>query len=300
MKAIVTTKQGPAKGLELKELPKPAPKANEVLVRVHAATVTAGDVVMRKMHPLMYIPMGLFGIKRKSTPGHEFAGVIEAAGNNVSDFQVGQRVVGTTTGLSVGANAEYLCLPVNGKSGLILPIPDNVSFEQAAALPVGGMTALFLLQKGKIQAGQKVLVYGASGSVGTYAVQLAKHFGAEVTGVCSSSNLEMAKSIGADHVIDYTVEDVSASGNQYDLVFDAVGKLPADSRKAILAPGGELVSIKGMTSESTENLALLLELMAAGEIKAVIDQRYPLSETAEAHRYAESGHKKGNLVVTVA
>lgn len=299
MKAIVCEKSGPVEGLRLKDVEKPVPKDNEVLVKVHAATVTSGDVWLRKLHPLLLIPMSLLGLKRKPIPGHEFSGVVEAVGSKVSEYQPGQRVVGTTSGLSVGANGEYLCMPVDAKSGKLLALPDKISFEQAAALPVGAMTALFLLRKGKIDKGQRVLVYGASGSVGTFAVQLAKHFGAEVTGVCSGANLEMVSSLGADHVIDYTSQDITASGEQYDLVFDAVGKLAGEASKKLLAPGGALVSIKSMTSPSREDLAMLLDLMAAGKLRAVIDRRYPLAETAEAHRYVESGRKKGNVVITV-
>lgn len=299
MKAIISTKHGPAEGLELKELPKPAPRANEVLIKVHAATVTTGDVLLRKMHPLMFIPAQLFGMKRKKTPGHEFAGEIETVGENVNRFKAGDRVVGTTTGLGVGANAEYICLAESGKTNKLEKLPDGVSYEQGAALPVGGMTALYLLQKCDIRSGQKALIYGASGSVGTYAVQLAKHLGANVTGVCSTGNIELVKSLGADHVIDYTREDVAESGEKYDLVFDAVGKLPAQSSKSLLAPGGNAVSIRTMTNPGPEHLQLLIELLAKGELKAVIDKRYPLEQTAAAHRYVESGHKKGNVVIHV-
>jgi NADPH:quinone reductase-like Zn-dependent oxidoreductase len=226
MKAIVSTKHGSPDVLQLTEMEKPTPKENEVLVKVHAATVTQGDLMLRKLHPLMYLPMRLFGVKRKRIPGHEFAGEIEAVGSGVKRFKAGDQVFGTTTGLSVGANAEYLCLPEEWDGGVLTNKPDNVSFEEAAALPVGGMTALHILRKGNIQGGQKVLVYGASGSVGTYAIQLAKHhFGAEVSGVCSTANVELVKSLGADQVIDYTNEAVTQNGQIYDVVFDAVGKI---------------------------------------------------------------------------
>ena len=184
MKAIVSTKHGPPEVLQLTEMKKPTPKENEVLIKVRAATVTQGDLMLRKLHPLMYIPMRLFGVRRKRIPGHEFAGVIESVGADVKRFRTGDQVFGTTTGLGVGANAEHVCLPEEWAAGVLAIKPNNLSYEEAAALPVGGMTALYILRKGNIQNGQKILIYGASGSVGTYAVQLAKHhFGAQVTGV---------------------------------------------------------------------------------------------------------------------
>jgi NADPH:quinone reductase-like Zn-dependent oxidoreductase len=300
MKAIVCTKHGPPEVLQLKEIEKPEPKENEVLVKVHAATVTQGDVMLRKLHPLMYLPMSLFGVKRKMIPGHEFAGVIESVGTNVKRFKVGDQVFGTTTGLGVGANAEYICLPEEWETGVLAIKPVNVSYEEAAPLPVGGMTALYILRKGNIQKGQKVLIYGASGSVGTYAVQLAKHhFGADVTGVCSTANIELVKSLGADQVIDYTKQDVTQNGQIYDVVFDAVGKLSSSQSKSTLKENGTYLSIRTTTSESIENLMTLKGLAEAGKIKAVIDRCYPLEGVAEAHRYVETGRKKGNVVITV-
>jgi NADPH:quinone reductase-like Zn-dependent oxidoreductase len=298
MKAIVATKSGPPDVLQLREVEKPTPGAGEVLVRVRAATVTTGDVLLRKIPRLAYLPLGLLmGLRRKTTPGHEFAGDVEAVGQGVERFAVGDRVFGTTTGLRVGANAEYVALPADGTRAAI---PDGVSYEQAAAAAVGGMTALHFLRQGGIQAGQKVLIYGASGSVGTYAVQLAKHFGAEVTGVCSTGNVEMVRSLGADHVVDYKKEDFTASGERYDLIFDAVGKIARSDCAAALAPDGAFVTVaKGVTSGSAETLAFLAGLIAAGELTPVIDRRYPLAETAEAHRYVETGRKRGNVVITV-
>ena len=300
MKAIVTTKHGPPDVLQLKEVEKPAPKDHEVLIRVHAATVTRGDVMLRKLHPLLLLPLRLFGVRRKRIPGHEFAGEIEAVGKDVSRFTKGDQVFGTTSGLSVGANAEYVCLPEEWPSGVLAIKPANVSYAEAAAVPVGGMTALYILRKGNIQSGQKVLINGASGSVGTYAVQIAKYYGAEVTGVSSTANVELVKSLGADQVIDYTKEDFTQSGQTYDVIFDAVGKTSAERSKNSLKENGTFLTVQSSTSEKTENLIFLKELIEAGRIRAVIDRRYPLEQTAEAHRYVETGRKKGNVVITVA
>ena len=301
MKAIVSTKHGPPEVLQLKEVPKPISGEKEILIRVHAATVTQGDVMLRKLHPMMYLPMRLFGVRRKKIPGHEFAGEIESVGRDVKRFKTGDQVFGTTTGLSVGANAEYLCLPEEWATGVLALKPVNISYEEAAALPVGGMTALYILKKGNIQSGQKVLIYGASGSVGTYAVQLARHhFGAQVTGVCSTANVELVKSLGADQVIDYTKEDVTQNGQTYDVVFDAVGKISSSLGKNLLKENGAFLTVQSTTREEIENLVTLKELVEAGKIKAIIDRRFPLEQVADAHRYVETGRKKGNIVITVA
>ncbi len=299
MKAIVQLAQGSADGLRLQEVEKPTPKANEVLVQVHAATVTAGDVVMRKLPRLVYPVLALMGLKRKSTPGHEFAGVVEAVGEDVTRFRAGDHVFGTTTGLRVGANAEYVCVPETWKSGVIAVKPANISYEQAAALPVGGMTALQILRKANIQYGQRALIYGASGSVGSYAVQLAKYFGAAVTGVCSAANFEMVQSLGADSVIDYASADFTQGTQTYDVIFDAVGKTSQAKLKNVLAENGVYLSVKGSTSEKLEYLSFLGELAEKGHIKPFIDARYPLEQTPSAHRYVETGRKKGNVVIMV-
>ena len=301
MKAIVCIKHGTPDVLQLIEMEKPTPKENEVLIKVHAATVTQGDLMLRKLHPLMYIPMRLFGVRRKKIPGHEFAGEIESVGADVNRFKAGDQIFGTTTGSSVGANAEYVCLPEERESGILAIKPDNISYEEAAALPVGGMTALYILRKGNIRSGQKVLIYGASGSVGTYTVQLAKHyFGANVTGVCSTANIELVKSLGADQVIDYTKEDVTQNGQVYDVVFDAVGKLSSSQRQNLPKENGTFLTVQSTTREEIENLVTLKNLAEEGLIKAVIDRRYPLEQVAEAHKYVESGRKSGNVVITVA
>lgn len=300
MKAIVCTKSGPPDVLEMREVDKPVPKENEVLIRVHAATVTRGDVILRKLHPLMVLPMRLFGVRKKKIPGHEFAGEIETTGGDVRQFRAGDQVFGTTTGLSVGANAEYVCLPEEWPSGVLALKPTSVSYEEAAAVPVGGMAALYILEKGNIQRGQKVLINGASGSVGTYAVQLAHYFGAEVTGVCSNKNIEMVKSLGADKVIDYTQEDFTKNGQTYDVIFDAVGKSSETESKDSLKENGIFLTVQSTTHENMENIIFLKELVEMGKIKAVIDRCFPLEQVAEAHRYVETGHKKGNVVITMA
>jgi NADPH:quinone reductase-like Zn-dependent oxidoreductase len=299
MKAVVYDKSGPPEVLKLKEIEKPAPKDNEILVKIHAGTVTRGDVLLRGAGLFINFMMLILGFKKKKIPGHELAGEVEAVGKDVKRFKKGDQVFGTTTGLITGGNAEYICLPEEWKQGVVAKKPANLTFEEAAPIPIGGMTALFLLKKVNIQKGQKVLVYGASGSVGSYAVQLAKSFGTEVTGVCSTKNMEMVRSIGADSVIDYKKEDFNKREDRYDIIFDAVGKLKSSQKKASLNKTGKFVSIKSLTKEKTENLKFLKKLVEEGKIKAVIDKRYPLEQVVEAHRYVETGRRAGNVVITV-
>jgi NADPH:quinone reductase-like Zn-dependent oxidoreductase len=297
MKAIICTAFGPPDVLQLQEVETPAPKDNEVLIRIYATTVTAGDVILRSMTGFQRIVFGLFfGLGKNKILGHELAGEIEAAGNAVTRFETGDQVF-ASAGSRGGAYAQYICL---AEEAMMALKPANLTYEQAAAVPVGGNTALHILRRANIQRGQRVLIYGASGSVGTYAVQLAKHFGAEVTGVCSTRNLELVRSLGAEKVIDYTQEGFAERGETYDVIFDAVGKLPASRGKRSLGESGVYLSVRSSTRETPENLIFLKDLVEAGEIRPVIDRCYPLEQIVEAHRYVDQGHKKGNVVITVA
>ncbi|NQZ75843.1 MAG: NAD(P)-dependent alcohol dehydrogenase [Ekhidna sp.] len=304
MKAAVYTSYGSPSVLQVTEIEKPIPKANEVLVKIHAATVTAGDIRLRASDfPLIFwlparIMFGLFKPKKKIL-GHEFGGVIEAVGDKVSKFTVGDEVFGTTTMLSNGSYAEYVCVPEVWKSGVVAKKPKNLSFVESAALPVGAMTALFLLKKAKINQSKKVLIYGASGSVGSYAVQLAHHLGKSVTGVCSTSNIDMVISLGADEVIDYKKQDYTTSSQDFDIIFDAVGKTSKTVANKVLKKDGVFVSVKMMTSERIEDLLEIKHMAEAGDLKPFIDKTYSLDQIVEAHTYVDSGRKRGNVAITI-
>jgi NADPH:quinone reductase-like Zn-dependent oxidoreductase len=316
MKAVVYTKFGPPEVLHLQEMAKPTPKANQVLIKIHATTIVKED-------PDMRASPGFNGLLKPRNPilGQELAGEIEAIGQDVTRFKPGDQVFGFDM---FGAYAQYKCMPENGALAIK---PANITYEDAASIPNGALTALpFLRDKGKVRSGQTVLIYGASGSVGSAAVQLARYYGAEVTGVCSAANLDWVKSLGAAQVIDYTRENFTENGKTYDIIFDTVGKIPFSACQASLADGGIYLSTvpspvmllhalwpahnagkkakftaAGLrpASEKTKDLVFLTCLIEAGEFKPVIDRRYPLEQIAEAHRYVEQGHKKGNVVITV-
>lgn len=305
MRAIVASKYGGPEVLQLKEIEKPTPKGNEILIKVHATTVTMGDFRMRSftVPPMFWLPARIaLGLTKPKQPiyGMELAGEVEAIGKDVTRFMVSDQVFASTLTENFGAYAEYKCLP---EQAMVMKKPANMTYDEAAAVPIGATTALRMLRKGNTLTsvrGQKVLIYGASGSVGTYAVQLAKYFGADVTGVCSTSNIDMVKSLGADHVIDYTKEDFSSREERYDVIFDTLAKFPKSAYSKILKPNGTYVSMANLsTKESMDNLVSIKELIEKGEIKAVIDRCYPLEDMVEAHRYVDAGHKKGNVVITV-
>jgi 2-desacetyl-2-hydroxyethyl bacteriochlorophyllide A dehydrogenase len=328
MKAIVWTKYGSPDGLQLRQVEKPAPKETEVLIKIRATTVTAGDCEIRRLElPLMLsFPVRLYAgflrPKRITILGQELAGEVVQVGKDVNLFKEGDQVFGTT-GLGFGAYAEYICLPgqPDDTQGMLMTKPANLTFEEAAAVPTAGFEALHFLRKADIQPGKKVLIIGAGGSIGTFSVQLSRYFGAEVTGVDSTEKLDMLRSIGANHVVDYTKEDYTNTGETYDLIIDVVGRSSVSRRLKLLKPGGHYflayagfshmllalwTSITGSkklriesSSQKREDLLFLKELIEAGKIKPLIDKCYPLERTAEAHRYAETGQKKGNIVITV-
>jgi NADPH:quinone reductase-like Zn-dependent oxidoreductase len=327
MKAIVWTEYGPPDVLQLKEVEKPAPKEDEVLIRIYATTVTAGDCEMRSLSGALWyrLPMRIYvGLKKPrgtTILGMELSGEIESVGRDVKLFKEGDQVFAATGIAGMGAYAEYICLPEKPEEGLLAIKPANMTYEQAAAVPVGGIEALHFLRQGKLQSGQKVLINGAGGTIGTFAVQLARYFGAEVTAVDSTGKLEMLRSIGADHVVDFTQEDFTKSGQTYDFILDVVGKssfagsirslkqngcylianpgLPQMVRRRWISMTSSKKVIFGAANPKTEDLIFLKELIEAGKIRSVIDRRYPLDQIPEAHRYVEKGGKKGHVIITV-
>ncbi|WP_369427789.1 NAD(P)-dependent alcohol dehydrogenase [Membranihabitans maritimus] len=305
MKAVTYTKYGPPGVLNLVDIEKPKPKHNEVLVKICATTVTSGDARLRSSDfpPVAWLIVRLFyGLfkPKKEILGHEFSGVIEAVGKDVTKYNVGDEVVGTPTMLNTGSYAQYICIPEKRKKGVLGLKPKNISFNEAAALPVGGMTALWLLEKTQLSKRQQVLIYGASGSVGSFALQIAKAKGASVTAVCSESNFDMIKSLGADNAIDYRKEDYSLLEKKFDIVFDAVGKTSKSKAKKVLKQGGRFVSVKSITSPKQEHLNKLFTLVEKGKVKPYIDKCFPLSEIVAAHEYVDMGRKKGNVVIEMA
>jgi len=327
MKAIIWTKYGPPDVLQLKEIEKPKPKDGEIMIKVHATTVTAGDCEMRclkfpaYLSLLMRMAVGFKTPTRVVILGQELAGEVEAVGKDVKQFEVGERVFGSA-GFSIGTYAEYICLPEENDEGVLAHKPENMSFAEAATVTTGGLEALHFLRKANLQSGQKILINGAGGSIGTYGVQLAKYFGTQVTAVDSAEKLDMLREIGADHVIDYAQKDFTKNGQTYNVIFDVVGKSPfSDSIRSLHDKGvylianptpskmirGALVSKKDgkqvileMTKQTTEDLVFLRELIEAGTLKAVIDRSYPLAQMVAAHQYVETGRKKGNVVITMS
>jgi 2-desacetyl-2-hydroxyethyl bacteriochlorophyllide A dehydrogenase len=317
MKAIVCTKYGAPEFLQMKEVEKPSPKDNEILIKIHASSVSSGDARMRRADP--FIIRLIFGFKRPRKPilGVVFAGEIEAIGTSVSNYKIGDQVFGSS-GMNFGAHAEYVSVP---EDAVLALKPNNMTYEEAASIPFGATASMHFLRIANIQQGQKVLIYGASGALGTMAVQLAKNYGAEITAVCSTANIELMKSLGADHVIDYTQEDFTRNGKKYDVVFDTIGKISlrkalkslSDNGHLLLASagigtmiGGSIKSmfikkkiVSGVIKETVKDMNFFKQLIEKGSLKAVIDRTYPLEKIAEAHAYVDKGHKKGNVIIAM-
>ncbi|MBV6440723.1 MAG: NAD(P)-dependent alcohol dehydrogenase [Haliscomenobacteraceae bacterium CHB4] len=296
MKAVVYKKYGSPDVLELTDIPKPSPQKNEVLIKIHATTVTAGDWRLRKADPfLARIFNGLFRPTRVNILGFELAGVVEEVGEKVTSLKKGDTVF-ASCGLRFGGYAEYTCLPENE---LIAIKPSNISFEEAATVPIGGLTALRLLKQAGIKPGDQVLIYGASGSVGTFAVQIARAYGAEVTAVCGTSNVDMVAQLGANQVIDYKKGDFTATERRFNIILDAVGKTSKSATRHLLKSGGKYVSVTGSPKSAPDDMLVLKELLESGKLVPVIDRKYPLEQIREAHTYVESFRKKGNVVINV-
>lgn len=305
MKAVICTKYGPPEVLQIKEVEKPAPKENELLIKVHATTAHIGDTRIRRADPfLVRLVFGLFKPRKNFIPGMEISGEIESIGKNVRSFKKGDKVFGLT-GFGGGGYAEYRCLPETVKEGTqaskgqVVIKPENLNFEEAAAVPAGALTALKNMQKANIKKGQKILINGASGSLGTFAIQLAKFYGAEVTAVCSSQNFDLVKSLGADAVIDYTKEDFTKRDEKYDIVYDAVMKTTQGRCVRILKNNGVFLNNNRLSKTEHKDLYILKEMIEKKKLKPIIDRSYSINEVVEAHRYVDKGHKKGNVVIKV-
>ncbi|MFX1415256.1 MAG: NAD(P)-dependent alcohol dehydrogenase [Promethearchaeota archaeon] len=304
MKAAVYRKYGPPEVVEVIEVEKPFPKDNECLVKVHATTVSRGDSRMRSLEIpgnafVRFMARLFLGVRgpRRTILGMQLAGEVESVGRDVTLFKPGDQVFASCYPTGFGGHAEYKCLP---EDTVIAAKPSNMSFEEAATMPIPGIGALNLLKRADIQPGQNVLVYGASGAVGTNAIQLSKYWGADVTGVCSESNFEMVESLGADRLIDYRKTDFAQTGETYDVVFDAVGKISLSSSQSALKANGVFLSITDQGKEETEELIELRKIIEEGKLKSVIDRTYTLEEIVEAHRYVDTGHKKGNVVIAIS
>jgi len=317
MKAVELTKYGAPEFLQMKEVEKPSPKENEILIKIHASSVSSGDARIRRADP--FIIRFIFGFKRPRKPvlGVVVAGEVEAIGKEVSNYKIGDQVFGSS-GMKFGAHAEYVSVP---EDAVLALKPGNMTYEEAASIPFGATASLHFLRIANIQAGQKVLIYGASGALGTMAVQLAKNYGAELTAVCSTANVDLMKSLGADHVIDYTQEDFTQNGERYDVVFDTVGKIPLKQALKSLNEKGYLLLasagigtmiggsvrslfikkkiVSGVIKETVKDMNFFKQLIEKGSLKAVIDRVYPLEQIAEAHAYVDKGHKKGNVIIAM-